>query len=134
VAVADDDRGTVDRRRQPGGHPPADLRLRVVLGLLVVVVERRSDLEIILAERAGVATADIAGTEIVKSLKPGTSCDRVQHIAGSLDVDPNRKLALHRQVVHGSEMPDLGHVVQAAPVEAKPWLGDVSFQQVDATR
>jgi hypothetical protein len=76
-----------------------------------------SDLEIVLAEGAGVATADIAGAEVVKSLKPGTSRDRVQHIAGSLDVDPNRKLALHRQVVRGSEMPGLGHVVQPASVE-----------------
>jgi len=104
-----------------------------VLGLLVVVVKRRSDLEIVLAKRAGVATADIAGAEIVQSLKARTSCDRVQHIAGSLHVDPNRELALYRQVVHGSEMPDLGHVSQTALVEPKPRLGDVSFHQVHTT-
>ena len=104
-----------------------------MLGLLVVVVERRSDLEIVLAERAGIAAADVARAEVVKASKIRAPRNRVEHVAGAVDVDPDCQLSLDRQVVDGGEMPNLGDVVQEVGFEAEPALRDVSFDQPDAS-
>jgi hypothetical protein len=58
-------------------------------------------LEVVFAERAGVAAADVAGAEVVQALQVGAAAGEVEDVAGALDLDPHAKVARHGQVVSG---------------------------------
>ncbi len=69
----------------------------------------------------------------MQALQVRATFECVEDIAGALDVDADRRLALDRQVVYRSEMPRLGNAFQCASVNPQSWLCDVPFDQLDAS-
>src|SRR5947209_3443842 len=64
AAVADDDRGPVDRGSDRARRPEAALRLE--LALLVLVVEALAGVELVLEDRPGSVAADEGRRDVVK--------------------------------------------------------------------
>ncbi len=125
-AVADDDRGPVDRCGQAGVHPVLDRDLRAVLGFLVVVVERLALLEVVFGEHAVVPAADVAGADVVEPIHVALGGE-LEDVFGAPDVDCLRQVAVDGEVVDGREVVDLANRRERLVTQSEVGFGNVTL-------
>src|SRR5690606_13817351 len=86
-AVAGDDGRPVNRHRHPFASRRLHLDFGKVLRLFVPVIEALADAQILFAEDAGMATADVTGADVLKALQPGAAARKAEHVVRAVHVD-----------------------------------------------